>query len=195
LTATNGNITFNPTSGSNVIVNSTLNMSNNSIINCSQLNGHNLYSYGRFYSTASQTLGAAITPTRIKMDATGVSAGITLDSSTNIGRLSFTQTGTYSISWNAHLVHGLGGSARTDIWMRLSGTDAAYSTKTTYNDTGLNESVLGDTQVLTITSSQYLEFWWAADATNVPITFVAASTSPYNKPATAGFNCVINIVA
>jgi hypothetical protein len=193
LTATAGNITLTP-SGS-VVSNSTLDMTSHGIINCATLNTHNLYSYASFYSTFSQTLAATNTPARVKMDATGSASGITLDSVTNIGRITFAKAGTYSVNWNAYFVYGTGGSTVTNVWIRKNGTDVVASNRTIINNSTPNETVLSSVSFVDVTASQYIEFFWAADGTNVPLTCIAAATTPYAKPSTPGFSCAINIVA
>jgi hypothetical protein len=116
---------------------------------------------------------------------------ITLDTTTNIGRITFTNAGVYHVVWNAYLFHGSGGTVETRIWIRLNGTDVAGSAKTEDNDSQLNETNLTSSSMVSVTASQYIEFFWAADGTTVPLTAVAAS-APY--PATPSFSCTISIV-
>ena len=163
----------------------------NSISGVTTLNGRNLFSYGNFYNTATQTLGAINTATRIQMNTSANNNLITLDSTTNIGRLTFTNAGVYSVSWSGYLFHGSGGAAKTVIWIRLNGTDVAGSGKTENNDSQLNETNLASTSLVSVTANQYIEFYWASDHTSVPLTAVAAS-APY--PATPSFACSIQIV-
>jgi hypothetical protein len=169
-------------------------MNNYAIINCPSINGHTLYAYGNFYNgnTSGQTLTATNTATRVKMDTTAVSSGITLDSSTNIGRLTFTNAGTYMVNWSGYLVHGSGTSVKTVIWIRLNGTDLAGTGKRQLTDSGLNDVSISSSSQIVVTAGQYIEFYWAADSLVVPLTTIAAS-SPY--PLTPAFSCSIQIVA
>jgi hypothetical protein len=163
----------------------------NSISGITTLNGRNIFSYGNFYNTANQTLGAINTATRVVMNTSANNNLITLDTTTNIGRITFTNAGVYNVVWNAYLLHGSGGTAKSCIWIRLNGTDVAGSGKTENNDSQLNETNLTSSSLINATAGQYIEFFWASDSVNVPLTAVAAS-SPF--PATPSFNCTITIV-
>jgi hypothetical protein len=116
---------------------------------------------------------------------------ITLDTTTNIGRITFTNAGVYNVVWNAYLFHGSGGTAKSCIWIRLNGTDVAGSGKTENNDSQLNETNLTSSSLINATAGQYIEFFWASDSVNVPLTAVAA-VAPY--PLTPSFNVTISIV-
>ena len=163
----------------------------NSITGITTLNGRNIFSYGNFYNTATQTLGAINTATRVVMNTSANNNLITLDSVTNIGRITFTNAGVYNVVWNAYLFHGSGGTAKSCIWIRLNGTDVAGSGKTENNDNQQNETNLTSSSLINATAGQYIEFFWASDSVNVPLTAVAAS-SPF--PLTPSFSCTINIV-
>jgi len=178
--------------GGSIVVDATyLNMSNNQIINVSQINSRNLFAYGNFYNTATQTLGAINTATRIQMNTSLNNNLITLDTTTNIGRITFTNAGVYHVVWNAYLFHASGGTAKSVVWIRLNGTDVAGSGKTENNDSQQNETNMTSSSMVSVTAGQYIEFYWAANGTNVPLTAIAAS-SPY--PATPSFSCTISIV-
>jgi hypothetical protein len=172
-------------------LNATTQAPGNSISGVTTLNGRNLFSYGNFFNTATQTLGTINTATRIQMNTSANNNLITLDTTTNIGRLTFTNAGVYQVAWSAYLVHGAGGSAKSVIWIRLNGTDVAGSGKTQNNNSQVNEANLSSSSLVSVTAGQYIEFYWASDSTNVPITAVAAS-APY--PAMPGFSCSIEIV-
>ena len=172
-------------------LNATTQAPGNSISGVTTLNGRNLFSYGNFYNTATQTLGAINTATRIQMDTSANNNNITLDTTTNIGRITFTNAGVYHVVWNAYLFHGSGGTVKSCIWIRLNGTDVAGSGKTENNDSQQNETNMTSSSLINATANQYIEFFWAADSTNVPLTAIAAS-APY--PATPSFSCTITIV-
>lgn len=163
----------------------------NSISGITTLNGRNIFSYGNFYNTATQTLGAINTATRIQMNTSANNNLITLDTTTNIGRLTFTNAGIYQVSWSAYLFHGSGGTAKSVIWIRLNGSDVAGSGKTENNDSQLNETNLASTSLVNVGAGGFIEFYWASNSTNVPLTSVSA-VAPY--PATPSFACSIQIV-
>ena len=190
-TTSNYNINLSPAGTGTIIANKTLNMNTNAISGVTTLNGRNLFAYGNFYNTASQTLGAINTATRVVMDTSLNNNLITLDTTTNIGRLTFTNAGVYKVVWSGYLLHGSGSATNTFIWIRLNGTDVAGSGKKQRCDAGLNDITIGSSSVVSVTASQYIEFYWAADGTNVPLTAVAAS-APY--PATPSFSCSVCIV-
>ena len=171
--------------------NATTQAPGNSISGVTTLNGRNLFAYGNFYNTATQTLGAINTATRVVMNTSANNNLITLDTTTNIGRITFTNAGVYHVVWNAYLFHGSGGTAKSCIWIRLNGTDVAGSGKTENNDSQQNETNLTSSSLINATAGQYIEFFWASDSTNVPLTAIAAS-APF--PATPSFNCTITIV-
>jgi hypothetical protein len=183
-----GSLTFSTAGGANT---SPIDFSTNDIINVKSINGHNIYSYGNFYNTTNQSLTATGTATRVKLNTAGTAAGITLDTSTNIGRLTFSNAGIYEVTWNGYLVRA-SGTANNFIWIRLNGTDVAGTGKKQRTDAGLSEISIGGSTQVTVTSGQYIEFFWAADDTNTSLTSYAAS-SPY--PATPSFSCAISIVA
>jgi hypothetical protein len=183
-----GSLTIVTGAGAN---NQPVNFSNNALTNVASINGRNLFAYGNFYNTATQTLGATGTATRIAMNTSLNNNLITLDSVTNIGRLTFTNAGVYHVVWNAYLLHGFGGTIKSVIWIRLNGTDVAGSGKTENNDASQNETNMTSSSVVSVTAGQYIEFYWAANSVNVPLTAVAAS-APY--PATPSFSCSISIV-
>jgi hypothetical protein len=172
-------------------LNATTQAPGNSISGVTTLNGRNLFSYGNFYNTATQTLGAINTATRIQMDTSANNNNITLDTTTNIGRITFTNAGVYHVVWNAYLFHGSGGTVKSCIWIRLNGTDVAGSGKTENNDSQQNETNMTSSSLINATANQYIEFFWAADSTNVPLTAIAAS-APF--PLTPSFSCTITIV-
>ena len=174
-----------------IYVGDNLDMATHTITNLGQLNGHNLYSYGKFYNTVSQSLTVSGTATRVKLNTAGTVAGITLDTTTNIGRLTFTNAGTYMVTWNGYFVRA-SGTANNFIWIRLNGTDIAGTGKKQKTDASMSEISIGGSTQVTVTAGQYIEFFWAADDTNTSLTAVAAS-SPY--PATPAFSCAISIVA
>ena len=190
-TLSNGDLSLSPNGTGTIIANKTLNMNTNAITNLTTLNGRNLFAYGNFYNTATQTLGAINTATRIEMNTSLNNNLITLDTTTNIGRITFTNAGVYHVVWNAYLLHGSGGTTKTRIWIRLNGTDVGGSGKTEDNDSQQNETNMTSSSMVSVTASQYIEFYWAADGTNVPLTAVAAS-APY--PATPSFSCTVSIV-
>jgi hypothetical protein len=171
--------------------NATTQAPGNSISGITTLNGRNIFSYGNFYNTATQTLGAINTATRVVMNTSANNNLITLDTTTNIGRITFTNAGVYHVVWNAYLFHGSGGTVKSCIWIRLNGTDVAGSGKTENNDSQQNETNLTSSSLINATAGQYIEFFWAADATTVPLTAIAAS-APY--PLTPSFSCTISIV-
>ena len=189
--ASNGDINLSPNGTGTIVASKALNMGTNAISGVTTLNGRNLFSYGNFFNSASQTLTATNTATRVKMDTSLNNNLITLDTSTNIGRITFTNAGVYNVVWNAYLFHGTGGTTETRIWIRLNGTDVAGSGKTEDNDSQQNETNMTSSSLVSVTASQYIEFYWAADSVNVPLTAVAAS-APY--PATPSFSCTISIV-
>jgi hypothetical protein len=185
------NINLSPATGGTIVANKTLNMNTNAISGVTTLNGRNLFSYGNFYNTATQTLGSINTATRVIMNTSLNNNLITLDSVTNIGRLTFTNAGVYHVVWNAYLLHGSGGTAKSVIWIRLNGTDVAGSGKTENNDAQQNETNMTSSSIVSVTAGQYIEFYWSATTVNVPLTAISAS-APY--PATPSFSCSINIV-
>jgi len=171
--------------------NATTQGSGNSISGVTTLNGRNIFSYGNFYNTASQTLGAINTATRIQMNTSANNNLITLDTTTNIGRLTFTNAGVYNVSWNGYLLHGGGGATNSYIWIRLNGVDVAGSAKKQRCDAGLNDVGISSASLVNATAGQYIEFFWSADGTNVPLTAIAAAAP---VPAIPSFSCTIEIV-
>ena len=172
-------------------LNATTQAPGNSISGVTTLNGRNIFNYGNFYNTLNQTLGAINTATRIQLNTSANANLITLDTTTNIGRLTFTNAGVYNVSWNGYLLHGSGTATNSYIWIRLNGVDVAGSAKKQRCDAGLNDVSISSSSLVSVTASQYIEFFWSADGTNVPLTAFGALPP---VPAIPSFSCTIEIV-
>jgi hypothetical protein len=166
---------------------SSISFNSANLTNVSTINGSFLFNCGFFYNTATQTLGATNTATRVVMNTAGSNFGVTLDTTTNIGRITISNTGIFQVTWNAYLLPS-GGATKSVIWIRKNGTDLAGTGK--HQNTGF-ETSLSSTALVSITAGDYIEFYWAGSTLTTPLTAVGA-ISPY--PATPSFSCTIAIV-
>ena len=170
---------------------SSISFNSANLTNVSTINGKFLFNYGYFYNTATQTLTSTNTATRVVMNTSGDNFGVTLDTTTNIGRITIANTGIFHVVWNAYLKHGSGGSVKSVVWIRKNGSDLAGTGKTENNDNQQDETNMTSSALVSITAGDYIEFYWAANGTNVPLTAITAS-SPY--PLTPSFSATIQIV-
>jgi hypothetical protein len=168
-----------------------ISMGNANLTNVTTINGKFLFNYGFFYKTNTQTLDVANTARRIAINTSGLGNAITLDTTTNIGRITFTNTGVFQVVWSGYLLHGTGGSTNSCIWIRKNGTDVPGTGKVENNDSQLNETNLTSSSMLSITAGDYIEFFWAATGVNVPLR-ATASSGIY--PAIPSFSCTLAIV-
>jgi hypothetical protein len=195
-TPSNTDLTLTPSGTGLIKAGKGLNMNSLPITNLSTLNGHNIYSFGNFTMNTTQTLAGSNTPTRVKIDTTTSGAtGITLDAITNIGRLTFANAGTYNINYRGYFVKGGGSSTTSWIWARKNGTDVVDSATSCVVNNSIDNGETQKSTLITLSAADYLEFWWAADNTNAPLTYTAAITSPYARPSSVAFGVMMNIVA
>jgi hypothetical protein len=128
--------------------------------------------YGTFSSTVDQTLAAINTATAITLDTTGVSNGVTLTSSS---RLNVAQAGFYQVTLSLQLQSGSASAKTAYVWLRKNGSNVANTTRAFTSDINNGEAPLSVTYTISLSASDYVELYWAADSTNVVLNALAAS--------------------
>jgi hypothetical protein len=183
-----GTLTLTTAAGANT---SPVDFSNNAVTNIKTINGHNIYSYGNFSMNTTQTLSATNTATRVALDTTTSGAsGLTLSSN----RITIANAGTYNVNYRGYISRSAG-NPTTWVWAQKNGTNIADSAVSISVSSTIPEGVLTKSTLFTFSAGDILDFFWAADATTAPLTYTAAITSPYARPASVAFGVMISIVA
>jgi len=149
--------------------------------------------YGIFYDLSNQTF-AADTATTVEFDTTGLTAGVTVASST---RVTFAAAGTYEISSRLQFENSENTDHPATVWFRLNGTDIPYSAseivvpKSSYGGAAC-QTITG---ILQVTAGQYLEIAVAVGSATVSLQYSAPATTPYVRPAIPSVILVANRIA
>lgn len=138
--------------------------------------------YGQFLSLADQTT-TADTATAVTFSNTDpLTTGMTLS---NSSRLNLTNAGTYDIYFNLQFINAENADHEVTVWVRLNGTDVANSATRIV----VPASAVGGTgffafnTLLTVTAGQYVEVYWATEDADVSLSYEAAQTVPFVRPA------------
>ena len=140
-------------------------------------------SYGAFQNTADQTYAAANTAYIIDLNTTDYSNNVTLSSN----KMTVSTTGTYNLEFSFQLANADSQIHEFAIWLRKNGTDVA-GTSSIASVTSSHGGVDGYMLIaanfyIQLTSGDYVELWSAVSNTQVRIDYIAAQTTPYNRPA------------
>ena len=148
--------------------------------------------YGNFTMNTTQTLSSLLTPTRVAIDTTTTGAvGLTLSSN----RITVVNGGTYECSWRGYALRVSGTSPQDWLWARINNVDVADSMTTVAVNSTITDGVMVKTTLLTFNPGDILDFWWAGDNTGAPLTYIAAQTSTYARPAQVAFGVTMTRVS
>ena len=128
--------------------------------------------YGSFDSTVDQTLGAINTATAITLSNTLSSNGVTLSSGS---RLNVASAGFYQVDAVFQLTSGSSSAKNVYFWLRKNGTNVAETTRAVTVDINGGFIPIALNYTISLQASDYVEVYWAADATNVTLDALAAS--------------------
>lgn len=129
--------------------------------------------YGAFYDTTTQTVAAINTATAMTFDTTSLTKGVTIGSPTS--RVYVDRPGVYNIQFSAQLDNTSGGTHLAYIWLRVNGTDVAYSASEVRIKGNDSELVAAWNFVVDLAAGDYFQLMWAAEDTGVQITARAAT--------------------
>ena len=146
-------------------------------------NSGNVFYYGSFYDTTTQTIAVAGTAYPITLNATAESNGVSRSSPTS--RILFANAGVYNIQYSVQIEHGSGGGSgdTASVWLRLNGSDVANSASTMLITNATKYGILSINYVLTIAAGSYLELVWTSDTTGMKLSTIAASGSVPQSPS------------
>lgn len=140
-------------------------------------------SYGAFQNTADQTYATANTPYIIALNTTDYSNNVTLSSN----KMTVSTTGTYNLEFSFQLANSDSQIHEFDVWLRKNGTDVAGTSSiasVTSSHGGTDGYMLiAANFYIQLTAGDYVELWSAVSNTQVRIDYIAAITTPYNRPA------------
>lgn len=136
--------------------------------------------YGSFDSTVTQSIAATSTAQAITLNTTLSSNGITLSSGS---RLTAAQSGFYSVSVSLQLTSKSSSAKTVYVWLRKNGTDVADSTRAFTSDINNGYTPLSITYPISLAASDYVEWYWASDSTDVDLSTVAASAFAPRAPS------------
>lgn len=143
----------------------------------------NVFYYGSFYDTSTQTIAVAGTAYPITLNSTAESNGVSRSSPTS--RVLFANAGVYNIQYSVQIEHGSGGGSgdNASVWLRLNGSDVANSASTMLITSATKYGILALNYVLTIAAGSYIELVWTSDTTAMKLSTIAASGSIPQSPS------------
>jgi hypothetical protein len=191
---TTGDLTLTSSTGGAIVAGVDLNMSNHNITNLNTLNTHNLYQYGQWASTSSNTL-VMNTPTPITWDIGTLAAGFSPASGGTY--LTAALAGNYKIATNLILTKGSGGgtSSACYLWIETTG---GVQVANTCRHVDVQASSSGEiilTNIVPLTAGQAFRVMVATDGANVTLTTIPAQTTPYARPQVPTGNLSVFIVS
>lgn len=146
--------------------------------------GSTLYfPYGSYYSTLTQTVPAAATPTLVTINTTAYVSGMGHVYGDGI-RVDV--AGLYRINYSIQITNYRATVQDMAIWLRKNGKDLPYTDSViTVNPThGGNPgyAIVSAMFMIDAIAGDKFEFWWAASHTDVKLETLPAITSPFTAP-------------
>lgn len=142
--------------------------------------------YGSFSDTTDQTIGAIYTPQAVKFNTTDIANRFSVVSSS---RITSATSGLYDMEFSLQLESSSASSKQVFIWLRQNGTDIANSLGE-ITISGANTTLVPAWNFLcSMDAGDYIELMWAADSTNVFVSYKpsaagADGTAAFARPAT-----------
>ena len=170
----------------------TISFNSSNLTDILTINSNPILKYGEFASNTQQTLVAANDPTQVVFDFDTGNAGATGFTLDTGGNIVCANSGVYRVILEIFFSKATGGTAHTDTWFQINGTDVPYSNNQYhFSGTGERES-LTITRVLTLNATDTLSVYWASDNANVVLEPNAAQTTPFAHPESP--SVLINLV-
>lgn len=123
--------------------------------------------YGVFDSTTDQTLATINTATAITFDNTLSSNGVTVG--TPASRLVASQPGFYQVVATLQLASNSSSAKNVYVWLRKNGTDVPDTVRALTVNINGGLTPICVAYPISLTTSDYIEFYWAADDTDVTL--------------------------
>lgn len=145
-----------------------------------------LGTYGSFCSTATQSQSLTNTAKQVALDASTLASSVSLASN----KVTAPVSGTYKVEWLAQLANSGAASQKANVWLRKNGSDVANTAaQTSIAASGVTTIRSG--ALISLSASDYLEFYWSVDATTVQLTYAAAGTGP----AVPSFSAAVTLIS
>ena len=147
--------------------------------------GGTLGYWGSFWDTTTQTASVINTAYPITINTADPSnSGVSVVSSS---RVTFANTGVYSITFSIQFTNHSTALGNTDIWLRKNGTDIA-DTNSHYDvpdkqGSAFSSEILTVNYVLSLTAGDYIQVYWLTSNTSVYLETVAAGGSFPRTPS------------
>ena len=141
--------------------------------------------WGSFWDTTNQTAAAINTPYAITINSADTgNTGVSVASSS---RVTFANTGVYSITFSIQFTNTSTANGPTQVWLRKNGTDLA-DTNSHYDvpdkqGSSFSSEILTVNYVLSLTASDYIQVYWLTGSTNVQIETLAAGANYPRTPS------------
>ncbi len=129
--------------------------------------------YGSFYDTTTQTAAAINTAYGMTFNTTDLTNSVYIGSPTS--RVYVAKLGVYNIQFSAQLYNTSGGDHLAYIWLRVNGTNVAYSAGETRLKGNTSEIVAAWNYVYQFNPGDYFELMWSVSDTAVQILTQAAA--------------------
>lgn len=137
--------------------------------------------YGVFDSTTDQTLTAINTPTAITFDTTLSSNGVSRGTPTS--RLVTSQPGFYQVVATLQLTSNSASSKNVYVWLRKNGVDVPDTVRAVTVSINGGLAPICVTYPISLTTSDYIEFYWAADDTDVALSALTGLSFAPDAPS------------
>jgi hypothetical protein len=152
--------------------------------------------YGSFYDTTNQIAAAINTGYPITLDTTVENNGVSIVSGS---RITVAAGGVYNIQFSAQFVNTDTSIHEVTMWLRLNGTDIAYSSgavSVPNSHGGIHGQIIAAwNYVMTLSAGDYLQFYWQTPNTNVYIEKVIDGAAPISPSMIVTVTQVASTVA
>jgi hypothetical protein len=137
--------------------------------------------YGQFSKTTDQSPAVINTAYPITFDATDISSGVNIGTTTS--RIEFDYAGLYQISPSYQLSSTSASAKNVWIWARKNGVDIANSAMQVTLESNTAKIVAARMGLTSIMAGDYLELVFASDSTNVTLDAIPATAFGPSAPA------------
>lgn len=152
--------------------------------------------YGSFYDTTDQTAAAINTGYPITLNTTVENNGVSIVSGS---RITVANGGVYNIQFSAQFVNTVTSIQEVTLWLKLNGTNIAYSSgavSVPNSHGGTHGQIIAAwNYVMTLSASDYLQFYWQTPNTGVYIEKVIDGAAPISPSMIVTVTQVASTVA
>lgn len=147
---------------------------------------------GIFRDTTTQAIAVINTPQAVTFNTSVLAIGLPLSSGS---RITANNDGAYAIRFVGQLNKTSAGSAEVYFWLRINGTDAAWSARIHTIDGSPAEIAIEASFTAQLEIDDYVEIVWAADSTAVRLhSEVASAPYPGVPSASLAVDYVSNVL-